>query len=74
MNCNINGGVYVRGRVYSIETRYNIINTYNKLKLIRGGEGEPTHEEIAQEAMVSKSFVTKIMKEYNENGFLIDPR
>ena len=46
----------------------------NKLKINKEGDDNPTHEEVAQQAMVLKSFVTKIMKEYKENSFLADTK
>ena len=53
---NLNGGLYVKGRAYGIETKHRVWDIFQELKVQRNGN-DPPHRMVANVAKVSKSYV-----------------
>ena len=75
---NVNGGLYVKGRRYSLEKKLEVANSYYKLfhqnfsKTIP--RGVPPAGAVARYAKVSTFFARNVIDEINLLGDIVDPK
>ena len=75
MKTNQNNGNYRHGVAYDIQKKIEIVDKYEELlaKSREHGTKLPSARTVAKEVHVSKTAVSKVLKEH-KNGGLIDPR
>ena len=73
VDVNEEGGSFVRGRAYGIETKSRVWTTFLEMKEKRGGN-DPSHRQLAARLQLLKTYVTKVLKERREKGYLADPK
>ena len=72
---NTNGGLYVKGRMYSYEKKLLVANTFLRLFYLGFRAGKmPSVKEVAQESSVSPFFARKIINEIKTLGDVVDPK
>jgi len=71
---NLNGGLYIRGKAYSILTKLQVADEYKAAAAAGGGKVRPNISKIAKKCQVTVSFVTKIERELLAyNGSVLSP-
>ena len=69
---NNNGGYYVPGRSYSIETKVRVRDTYLR-SYLENPNCEPTTTTIAVKTGVGKTYAWYMIKETKSKGDIVDP-